>query len=109
MMEAGKPRPFRPGEDLKQAFVDARPLLARKGWEYSLLQQAPEKYASQLCTDCHDSHGKAGNPAMLKDATSETCLRCHGVGSLRAQFENHWGVGNALVRRCWECHSSHTH
>jgi predicted CXXCH cytochrome family protein len=103
-------RPFMPGEDLTAAFVDARPKLERKGWEYSLLVQSPQRYASQRCTDCHDPHGKAAHPSMLLDPTSETCLRCHGVGSARLSFENHAGPGDGIKRPCWECHhNAHAH
>lgn len=103
-------RTFMPGEDLALTFVDARPMLVRKGWEYSQLIKSPESYSRQRCTDCHDPHGKTDHPSMLLDATSETCLRCHGVGSARSQFENHWGLGDATKRACWDCHpNAHAH
>jgi predicted CXXCH cytochrome family protein len=103
-------RPFMPGEDLAAAFVDAQPKLVRKGWEYSLLVQSSQPFSNQRCTDCHDPHGKAGHASMLLDPSSETCLRCHGVGSARLAFENHWGLGDATKRLCWECHrNAHTH
>jgi predicted CXXCH cytochrome family protein len=103
-------RPFRPGEDLAGAFVDARPKVEGKGWEYSLLVQSSQRYSTQRCTDCHDPHGKTGHPSMLLDPTSETCLRCHGVGSARLRFENHWGLGDAIKHPCWGCHhNAHSH
>jgi predicted CXXCH cytochrome family protein len=103
-------RPFMPGEDLAAAFVDARPILVRKGWEYSLLVQSSQPYSTQRCIDCHDPHGKTGHPSMLLDPTSETCLRCHGVGSARLSFENHLGMGDVTKRLCWDCHpNAHSH
>ena len=102
--------PFQPGQDLTAAFADARPKLVRKGWEYSLFVQAAEKYARQLCTDCHDPHGRPGSPAMLKDPTNEICLRCHGVGRARFRFESHGGVGDVTRKLCWSCHpNAHAH
>ena len=35
------------GEDLAGAFVDPRPKLVRKGWDYSLLVQFSQRYPSQ--------------------------------------------------------------
>lgn len=106
--EAG--RSFLPGEDLALAFVDARPKLVRKGWEYSLLIQSSPRYSNQRCTDCHDPHGKAAHVSLLLDPTSETCLRCHGVGDARLRFENHWGLGDVIQRPCWDCHpNAHAH
>jgi len=103
-------RPFLPGDDLALAFVDARPVLVRKGWEYSLLVRSSERYSGQRCTGCHDAHGKAAHPSMLLDPTSETCLRCHGVGDARLRYENHWGLGDVIQRPCWECHpNAHAH
>jgi predicted CXXCH cytochrome family protein len=99
-----------PGEDLALAFVDARPVLVRKGWEYSLLVRSSERYSNQRCTGCHDPHGKTGHVSMLLDPTSETCLRCHGVGDARLRYENHWGLGDVIQRPCWECHpNAHSH
>ena len=110
MKEDGHTRPFKPGDDLTAGFRDARPILVRKSWEYSLFVQSTESYAKQLCTDCHDPHGKSANPSMLLDATSEICLRCHGIGNQRLRFKNHWGLGDAIKRRCWECHpNAHSH
>ena len=97
--------PYQPGQDLTTAFVDAKPLVIRKGKEYSLLVQAPEYYAMQLCTDCHDPHGRTENPNMLIDATSGLCLKCHGDSF--TDLELHWGADKAP---CWECHEYvHTH
>ena len=110
VMSDGKTRkPFQPGQDLHLGFVDAKPVLVRKGWEYSLFVQSAERYSKQLCTDCHDPHGKE-SPSMLVDATSELCLRCHGVGSDRLAYENHWGLGNVIKWPCWDCHrKAHQH
>lgn len=104
MRERSALSPFQPGRDLALAFVDSRPKLARKGWEYSLFVQAAARYSSQRCTDCHDPHGRPGSPSMLRDPTSETCLRCHGIGRLRLRFKNHWGLGDATKKPCWNCH-----
>jgi predicted CXXCH cytochrome family protein len=102
--------PYRPGEELSEFFDDARPKRNGAGWEYSLLAGASDEYAEQLCTDCHHPHGKAGSPAMLKDPTSETCLKCHGVGNQRLRYENHWGLCNAIEKPCWHCHkNTHAH
>lgn len=110
MREGGAVAPFQPGQDLALGFVDAKPKLERKGWEYSLFVRAVEEYARQLCTDCHDPHGRAGNPSMLKDPTNETCLRCHGLGRARLRFENHGAVGNVTSKLCWSCHrNAHSH
>jgi predicted CXXCH cytochrome family protein len=104
------PVEFLPGGDLTTAFVDAKPKLVRAGWEYSLLVQSSKTFAEQRCTACHDPHGgKAAAPSMLRDATSETCLRCHGKGDARLEFENHWGLGNVIEKPCWECHRPSTH
>ncbi|MBM4034008.1 MAG: hypothetical protein FJ291_19830 [Planctomycetes bacterium] len=103
-------RPFRPGEDLAAAFVDAKPKVARKGWEYSAFVRSTARYAAQRCTDCHDPHGRPGGHAMLKDPTSETCLRCHGVGRARLRYQNHAGLGDATKKPCWQCHrNAHAH
>ena len=110
MSDGKTQKPFQPGQDLVSGFVDAKPILVRKGWEYSLFIQSSERYSIQLCTDCHDPHGKNDNPSMFKDATNEMCLRCHGVGSMRYNFENHWGLGNVLEWPCWDCHkNAHSH
>ena len=102
--------PFIPGDDLAACFTDAKPLRNGQGWEYSLLINAAERYANQRCTDCHDSHNKPGTAAMLKDPTSEQCLTCHGIGNQRLLFENHWGLGNAIEKPCWQCHkNTHSH
>ena len=104
------PLAFRPGDDLAEFFVDAQPRRNGHGWEYSLLLRAEPNYAKQLCTDCHDPHGKPGSVAMLKDPTSETCLKCHGLGNQRLRYENHWGLGNAIEKPCWQCHkNTHAH
>jgi predicted CXXCH cytochrome family protein len=103
-------RGFLPGENLASAFVDAKPVLVRKGWEYSLLVKSAQSYSILRCTGCHDPHGKTAHPSMLLDPSSEVCLRCHGVGSERLQYENHWGLGDATKRACWECHpKAHDH
>lgn len=103
--EAVALRPFEPGRDLELAFVDAKPLIVQKGGEYSLLVQAPEYYADQVCTDCHDPHGMTENPRMLIDSTSGLCLRCHGDSI--TDLESHWGADKAP---CWDCHEYvHTH
>jgi predicted CXXCH cytochrome family protein len=104
-------KPFLPGDDLTMCFVDAKPSLVRKGWEYSLLTQSSKFYSSQLCTGCHNPHGTiTNNHAMLKDPSNEMCLRCHGIGRKRYNFENHWGLGNALIQPCWDCHqNAHVH
>ena len=102
--------PFRPGQDLATGFVDARPKLARKGWEYSSFAQASEAYSNQSCTDCHDPHGRPAHPSMLKDPTNEICLRCHGVGRARLRFQNHGAVGDVTKKTCWACHrNAHAH
>jgi len=108
--DAGHLTPYRPGTDLAAVFVDAKPVIVGKGWEYSLLIQSAPAYARQLCTDCHDPHGR-DNPAMLIDATSEICLRCHAkTQSARLAYENHWGLGNCVKTPCWKCHrNSHQH
>ena len=104
------PGPFQPGGDLARAFVDARPKLVRKGWEYSLFAQADRRYARQLCTDCHDPHGRRGQAAMLKDPTNGICFRCHGLGRARLRYKNHWGLGDATKKPCWTCHqNTHDH
>jgi predicted CXXCH cytochrome family protein len=105
-----EPRCYCPGEDLAEYFTDAQPKRNGWGWEYSLLVQAPKRYAEQRCTDCHHPHGRRDTVSMLNDPTNETCLKCHGVGSARWRFENHWGLGNALEKPCWQCHSNtHSH
>jgi len=102
--------PFRPGQDLATGFVDARPKLARKGWEYSSFAQASGAYSNQSCTDCHDPHGRSAQPSMLKDPTNEICLRCHGVGRARLRFQNHGAVGDVTRKACWACHRNmHAH
>lgn len=110
MAEGKSVRPFQPGDDLGLGFADAEPILVRKGWEYSLFVQSSDRYSHQLCTDCHDPHGTTGKPSMLIDATSETCLRCHGIGNQRLRYENHWGLVNAIEKPCWRCHpNAHSH
>jgi predicted CXXCH cytochrome family protein len=102
--------PFVPGTDLASSFIDAKPILVRKGWEYSLFVQSADEYASQLCTDCHEPHGIHENAALLIDASNEICLKCHGIGSKRLDYENHWGLGNVLEWPCWDCHrKTHSH
>ena len=97
--------PFQPGEDLTSAFVDAKPKAIESGYAYSLLIQAPEYYSKQLCTDCHAPHGKSENPAMLIDASSETCQKCH-KNSIK-DLATHWGADK---KPCWKCHKyAHTH
>lgn len=106
----GALEPFAPGDDLAVHFIDAKPLRNGQGWEYSLLTGAAERYANQRCTDCHDAHNKPGTAAMLKDPTSELCLTCHGIGNQRLLYENHWGLGNAIEKPCWQCHrNTHSH
>ena len=102
---------FRPGDDLAAAFVDARPKLVRKGWEYSLLAGADKRYAAQRCTTCHDPHGRPGRKAMLKDASNEMCFRCHApTPRARLRYRNHWGLGDATTKPCWKCHqNTHDH
>jgi predicted CXXCH cytochrome family protein len=103
-------KPFLPGEDLTRYFVDAKPTLVRNGCEYSLFVQSSKRYSVQLCTDCHNPHGTNNNYAMLNDTSNEICLRCHGIGSMRFNFENHWGLGNVLNWPCWDCHkNAHAH
>jgi predicted CXXCH cytochrome family protein len=103
-------RPFRPGEDLASAFVDAKPKVARKGWEHSTFIRSADRYSAQRCTDCHDPHGRLGGHAMLKDPTSETCLRCHGIGRARLRYQNHASLGDATKKPCWQCHrNAHAH
>ena len=108
---AGEARePYRPGDDLAQFFVDAKPRRNGKGWEYSLLMEAAAKYAAQRCTDCHEPMRTTPESTALKDTTSETCLKCHGIGNQRLRYENHWGLGNALEKPCWQCHkNTHSH
>ena len=108
---AGRLRgPFQPGSDLAELFADAKPKLVRKGWEYSLFAQADKRYSRQRCTRCHDAHGRIGKPAMLKDPTNEMCFRCHGLGRARLRYENHWGLGDATKKPCWDCHRNvHSH
>jgi len=110
MREGEATGPFRPGHDLTTAFVDAEPKVARKGWEYSTFVRSSARYAAQRCTDCHDPHGRPGHPAMLKDPTSETCLRCHGVGRARLRYQNHASLGDVTRKPCWTCHrDAHSH
>ena len=102
--------PFTPGDNLASAFVDDRPIADTRGGEYSTFINAPEPYSSQNCTDCHDPHGKAGNPSLLVRSTSALCLRCHGnplSGIVQVGPERHWGADK---HNCWFCHKyTHTH
>jgi predicted CXXCH cytochrome family protein len=97
--------PFQPGQDLTLGFIDAKPVLAKKGQEYSSFVQAPEYYSKQLCTDCHDPHNNNGIRYMLTDTTNGLCLRCHEFSE--DDLETHWGADQTV---CWECHNyTHTH
>ena len=102
--------PYRPGHDLTLGFVDSRPVTTPKGGEYSTFVLSPEPYSNQLCTDCHDPHGKTGNPSMLGDPTSALCKRCHWnplSGIAQVDEERHWG---AHKYPCWYCHEyTHIH
>ena len=98
-------KPYQPGQDMTLGFVDDKPVIARKGGEYSLLVLSPDYYAKQVCIDCHDPHGKNDNASMLIDGTSETCLRCHRINF--PDLSTHWGADKSP---CWECHNyAHTH
>ncbi|HUU27770.1 MAG TPA: cytochrome c3 family protein [archaeon] len=102
--------PFKPGDDLTLGFVDDNPVIVTRGAEYSTFVHSPRPYSDQLCTDCHEPHGKAGNPAMLKSPTSALCLRCHGnplSGVMQVDEKRHWG---AYKHTCWLCHEyAHLH
>ena len=52
---------FLPGEDLALAFVDARPKLVRKGWEYSLLVQSSQRYSQPALPR------RRGRPSALRE------------------------------------------
>ena len=105
MRDGGTLKPYQPGQDMALGFVDDKPVIARKGGEYSLLVQSPEYYAKQVCMDCHDPHGRNENPSMLIHGTSETCLRCHRISF--PDLSTHWGADKSP---CWECHDyAHTH
>ena len=102
--------PFQPGQDLSLGFVDSRPVASSKGGEYSTFVNSPAPYSSQLCTDCHNPHGKTGNSSMLVDPTSALCKRCHWnplSGIAQVDEERHWGADK---HHCWHCHEyTHVH
>ena len=102
VMNGGEP--FQPGQDLTLGFVDDKLIVDTKGGEYSTFVHSPEPYSNQVCTDCHDPHGKTENPSMLIYPTSALCLRCHGnpiTGIAYVNEEIHWG---AHKHTCWFCH-----
>ncbi|MCK4965692.1 hypothetical protein KAS50_01600 [bacterium] len=102
--------PFQPGNDLKDIFVDSKPMKKTNGAEYSTFIGSPEPYSAQLCTDCHSPHGKNENPNMLIYNSSKLCKKCHGnpLGDIAYVNEKvHWG---AYRYKCWNCHEyAHIH
>ncbi len=102
--------PFLPGQDLSLGFVDNKPITVAKGGEYSTFINSPKPYSNQVCTDCHDPHGKTGSFSMLAVPTSALCLRCHGnplTDIAQVNEDRHWG---AQKHTCWFCHEyTHLH
>ena len=99
--------PFMPGQELSSGFVDDKPITATKGGEYSTFINSPKPYSNQICTDCHDPHGKVDD---LDVPTSKLCLKCHGnllSDIAQVNEERHWG---AQKHNCWFCHEyTHLH
>jgi predicted CXXCH cytochrome family protein len=102
--------PYLAGQDLTVAFIDSQPVATLQGGEYSTFVNSPESYSSQLCTDCHNPHGNEDSIAMLVDASSELCKRCHSnplSGVDQVDEQSHWGADR---HNCWECHDyAHLH
>ncbi|MFC1558030.1 cytochrome c3 family protein [candidate division KSB1 bacterium] len=102
--------PFQPGSDLKNIFIDSKPMKKTNGAEYSTFIGSPEPYSAQFCTDCHSPHGKNENPNMLIYDSSKICKKCHGspLGDISYVDEKvHWG---AYKYKCWNCHEyAHIH
>lgn len=94
--------------------------------EFSLPSRHPVMEKKIFCTDCHDSHGTAGEGLLKEDTLKETCTRCHGEKEGPFAFEHadinddcgachspHGSVNNNLltVREpflCLQCHQGHT-
>lgn len=71
------PVAFRPGDDLTQAFVDAKPTAPGRNQQYSEHAMSKHAAAGTMCTDCHDPHNTAGIKAQLRKPENELCLSCH--------------------------------
>jgi DmsE family decaheme c-type cytochrome len=62
----------------------------------------PIPEGKMTCSDCHNSHGSAGQKSLIKDTTNATCFTCHA--EKRGPFlHNHQPV----VEDCANCHNPH--
>jgi len=75
---------YRPGDDLTETFVDARPTEhvphAAPPWsQYSEWLQSKHASASPpvTCTTCHEPHGVGNLPHELRKEGNALCLDCH--------------------------------
>jgi DmsE family decaheme c-type cytochrome len=62
----------------------------------------PIPEGKMTCSDCHNSHGSAGQGSLVKDTVNATCFTCHP--EKRGPFlHNHQPV----VESCSNCHNPH--
>jgi predicted CXXCH cytochrome family protein len=70
---------FRPGDDLAQCFVDAKPTSPGRNQQYSEFITSKHSKSGVTCVTCHNPHNTSTNPAQLKKPVTELCLGCHAA------------------------------
>lgn len=94
------PTTYKPGDDLAQAFIDAKPTTAGRNQQYSEWKMSKHATAGAGCVKCHEPHGvNTTQPNQLPKPVNELCLGCHAGKDMKTHAPS-----AAADATCATCH-----